>query len=171
MNGWTLAVALRGYEMPEAVAEGPTSAHQNVVLLVDDEVELLEVLRATLEPKGFDVVTASNPFTAVRLAATCEPDVIVLDLDMPGMDGLEAARHLKRIEQTRRIPIIAFTGRSMRSIDSVQRSAFDSVIEKAGGLEPLETQIEDLIGYACREGSMRASASSPARNRARRVCT
>jgi len=132
--------------MRHAAADGPASAHQKVVLVVDDEVELLAAVRLALETKEFDVVVANNPFTAVRIAATRELDVIVMDLDMPGMDGVEAARHLKRIEQTRSIPVIAFTGRPLGSIDSLERCGFDRVIDKAGGLELLEAEIEDLIG-------------------------
>ena len=113
--------------------------------MVDDEVALLEALRVALEPRGFTVLAASNPFVAVRLATMHEPDVIVLDLDMPGMDGMEAARHLKHIDQTRKIPIIAFTGGPVGSISSLEHCGFDRIIDKAGGLEPLESQIEDLI--------------------------
>ena len=131
--------------MQHTPTHGVSTSHRKVVLVVDDEVELLAALRLALEPKGFDVVAVSNPFTAVRIAATRRPDLIVMDLDMPGMDGAEAARHLKRIEETRLIPIIAFTGRPLQSIDAVERSGFHRVFEKTHGFEPLETHIDALI--------------------------
>jgi CheY-like chemotaxis protein len=131
--------------MPRAAEDGATSAQRRLLLVVDDDVELLTALRLALEPKGFDVLAASNPFAAVRLAATREPAVIVMDLDMPGMDGMEAAHHLKRIKQTEGIPVIAFTGRAPESIDHLERYGFERVIEKAGGFEPLEAHIEQLL--------------------------
>jgi CheY-like chemotaxis protein len=134
--------------MPRGARDGSASAQRWLVLVVDDEEELLTALRLALEPKGFDVIAESNPFAAVRLAAIREPDVVVMDLDMPGMDGLEAARHLKRIEQTGGIPVIAFTGRALGSIDHLERYEFERVIEKAGGFEPLEAHIEQLLSSA-----------------------
>jgi CheY-like chemotaxis protein len=119
---------------------------RKVVLVVDDEVALLEALRIALEPRGFDVLAASNPFMAVRLAAMSEPDVVVMDIDMPGMDGVEAAKHLKNIEQTRAIPVIAFTGRPLGSLDSYGSCDFRRIVEKAGGLEPLEREIAAVVG-------------------------
>lgn len=122
-----------------------TPAKRKVVLVVDDEVALLEALRIALEPRGFDVLAASNPFMAVRLAAMSEPDVVVMDIDMPGMDGVEAAKHLKNIEQTRAIPVIAFTGQPLSSLESFGLCGFTKVVEKEGGLEPLEREIAAAV--------------------------
>ena len=130
--------------MRDAATAEPLEAHK-VVLVVDDQAEVLTALRLALEPKGYDVLTESNPFEAVRVAASCEPDLIILDLDMPGMDGVEAARHLKRIEQTRNIPVIGFTGRPLGSVDSLEHRGFKSMIPKADGIESLEGQIEWVL--------------------------
>jgi CheY-like chemotaxis protein len=121
---------------------GSARTDRRVVLIVDDDLPLLEFLRQALEPQGFDVLAASNPFIAVRLAAANAPDLIVMDIDMPGMDGTEAAKHLKNIDQTREIPVIAFTG---RSLDEHQSGGFTSIVMKDGGLEPLEQQIEAAL--------------------------
>jgi CheY-like chemotaxis protein len=118
---------------------------RKVVLVVDDSVELLNAVRLMLEPH-FDVLQASDAFEGVRLAAAHEPDAIVMDLDMPGMDGVEAMRYLKRIEQTRDIPVIAFTGHSPTS--AARRRGFERILTKSGGLEQLETEIEDVLRAA-----------------------
>ena len=114
-----------------ATDQESTNAH-NVVLLVDDEVSILSALRLLLEPKGFKVIVAANPFAAVKLAVSQEPDVIVMDLDMPGMDGMEAARHLKHIEQTRRIPVIAYTGRDWASREYLRAASSELYRRPAG---------------------------------------
>ena len=121
---------------------GSARSDRKVVLIVDDDLPLLEFLRQALEPRGFDVLAASNPFIAVRLAASNAPDLVVMDIDMPGMDGTEAAKHLRNIDQTREIPVIAFTG---RSLDERQACGFTSVVLKEGGIEPLQQQIEEAL--------------------------
>jgi CheY-like chemotaxis protein len=131
---------------PETIMGAPDqeSTNAHVVLLVDDEVSILSALRLVLEPKGFKVIVAANPFAAVKLAVSQEPDVIVMDLDMPGMDGMEAARHLKHIEQTRRIPVIAYTGRDWASSEYL-RCGFEQVIQKSSGFDTLESHIAELL--------------------------
>ena len=115
------------------------------VLIVDDCAELIELVRQALEPRGFDVLPATNPFAAVREATACRPDVIVLDLNMPGMDGLEVMRYLKRIPETRDIPIIAFTGEPLSDMDYARARGFDRIVNKASGLETLENEIAGMI--------------------------
>ena len=121
---------------------GSPHTERRVVLIVDDDLPLLEFLRQALEPLGLDVLAASNPFIAVRLAAMNAPDLIVMDIDMPGMDGTEAAKHLKNIDQTREIPVIAFTG---QSLDEYKSCGVTSVVMKDGGVEPLQQQIEEVL--------------------------
>lgn len=120
-------------------------SHQKTVLVVDDSVEILTAVRLSLEPKGFRVLEANDPFTGVRLAACREPDAIVMDLDMPGMDGVETVKYLKRIEQTRGIPVIAFTGKVHALADHLTERGFERVVDKASGLESLESEIEDVL--------------------------
>ena len=118
---------------------------RKAVLIVDDCAELIDVVRQSLEPRGFDVLQATNPFAAVREATARTPDVIVLDLNMPGMDGLEVVRHLKRIPETRDIPVIAFTGEQLSDIDYARGRHFDRIVHKSAGLEALENEIAGMI--------------------------
>ena len=115
------------------------------VLIVDDCADLIRSAKQVLEPSGFEVLEATNPFAAVREATLRRPDVIVVDLNMPGMDGLEVLRHLKRIRETRDIPVIAFTGESLTDMDYVRARAFDRIVHKASGLDALEHEIADMV--------------------------
>jgi CheY-like chemotaxis protein len=115
------------------------------VLIVDDCAEVIELVRHALEPRGLEVLQATNPFAAVREATAHPPDVIVLDLNMPGMDGLEVMRHLKRIPETRDIPVIAFTGEQLTQMDYARGRGFDRIVFKEAGLEALENEIAGMI--------------------------
>ena len=88
------------------MSENETSASIATVLVVDDIAANRDLLRATLEPQGHEVLFASNGETAVKVAQRALPDVILLDVNMPGIDGFTVCRQLKQIDATRDIPII-----------------------------------------------------------------
>ncbi len=78
------------------------------VLVVDDEPQIQQLLRTALEGRGYEIRLAGDGRTALDLAATAWPDVIVLDLGLPGMDGLEVCR---RIREWSRVPIVVLSAR------------------------------------------------------------
>jgi len=80
------------------------------ILVVDDSPSVLDVLRDTLEDKGYSVYVATNGEKALARAAQSMPDLILLDVLMPGIDGFETCRRLKADERTRDIPVIFMTG-------------------------------------------------------------
>ncbi|GBD36775.1 Phosphate regulon transcriptional regulatory protein PhoB [bacterium HR36] len=82
------------------------------VLLVEDEHALVEVLRYNLTREGFEVQNCGDGRQALRLAQLNPPDLIILDLMLPGMDGLEVCRLLRADAATARIPILMLTARS-----------------------------------------------------------
>ena len=84
-----------------------------LVLLIDDAIEIRELIGHLLRDEGFQVATAPDGFQGFKMAAEVPPDVILMDFDMPGMDGVEATRYLRRNATTKNIPIIAFTGLSV----------------------------------------------------------
>jgi CheY-like chemotaxis protein len=88
----------------------PTSP---LVLVIDDAVEIRELVGHMLRDEGFRVATAPDGFQGFKMAAEAPPDVILMDFDLPGMDGVEATSHLRRNATTKNIPIIAFTGLSV----------------------------------------------------------
>ena len=81
------------------------------VLVVEDERDIADLVRYHVEKAGMRVVHAADGGTALRLARAELPDVVVLDLMLPGLDGLEVCRQLRREAATRRLPIIMLTAR------------------------------------------------------------
>jgi two-component system alkaline phosphatase synthesis response regulator PhoP len=82
------------------------------VLVVDDEPEIVRILRDYLERAGFAVLTAADGATAVTAARRERPDLVILDLTMPALDGLDVARALRRDDE---LPIIMLTARTEES--------------------------------------------------------
>ncbi|GJJ04202.1 DNA-binding response regulator [Duganella rhizosphaerae] len=85
-------------------------ARGDVVLVVDDVPENLAVLHDALDESGYTVLVANNGATALQRAAEAQPDIILLDAVMPGMDGFETCRQLKASLATRHIPVVFMTG-------------------------------------------------------------
>jgi two-component system cell cycle response regulator DivK len=80
------------------------------VLVVDDFTDAREMYREYLASVGFEVIEATNGEEAVERAIDCTPDVILMDLALPVMDGLEATRRIKADERTADIPVVAMSG-------------------------------------------------------------
>ena len=81
------------------------------ILAVDDEEDILEIFRFNLTKEGFAVVCASSGEEALKSALSNRPDLILLDLLLPGIDGLEVARRLKNDASTKEIPVIMVTAK------------------------------------------------------------
>ena len=82
----------------------------STLLIIEDEPELVRVLRSYLEQAGFNVLTAFRGDTGLSTWEDKRPDLVILDLNLPGMDGLDVARRIRQNE-TRRTPIIMLTAR------------------------------------------------------------
>ncbi|KXG75948.1 response regulator [Thermotalea metallivorans] len=82
------------------------------VLVVDDEQHIVELIQFNLENSGFDVLASDNGEDALKIAIEEVPDVIILDLMLPGMDGFEACKKIRSHEKTGKIPIIMLTAKS-----------------------------------------------------------
>jgi DNA-binding response OmpR family regulator len=87
------------------------SFHRPLVLVADDDPDILTLVRFRLEREGYDVVGASDGQTALDLALEREPDVAVLDVTMPRLDGYEVTRRLRRHHRTRATAVILLTAR------------------------------------------------------------
>jgi len=82
------------------------------ILVVDDEQDILELMRLTLNKEGYEVHVAANGQQAIEKAKKIKPELILMDVMMPVMDGMEACRQLKEDSETSDIPIIFLTARS-----------------------------------------------------------
>lgn len=96
----------------EEFAMDPTNTVQRRVLVVDDEAAIRHFLSGMLKREGFDVAVATNGREALELFEQHRPDVVLLDVTMPGMTGFEVCEHLKGDPETRLIPIIIVTASS-----------------------------------------------------------
>lgn len=82
------------------------------ILVVEDDVDILRLITYNFKTSGFDVATARDGYEALALARRRVPDLIILDLMLPGLDGLEVCKELKRSEATRKIPVLMLTARA-----------------------------------------------------------
>ncbi len=85
---------------------------QRKVLIVDDEADIIDLLAYNLEQEGFTVMTAMDGETAIDLAREEKPDLVLLDIMMPKMDGIEACRQIRAIPELKQVYIIFLTARS-----------------------------------------------------------
>ncbi|MFC1853041.1 response regulator, partial [candidate division CSSED10-310 bacterium] len=79
------------------------------ILVVDDKIENLDVLIAYLEEFGFTIMVAQNGEEAIELAQEFPPDIILLDVMMPGIDGFETCHRLKENERSESVPVLFMT--------------------------------------------------------------
>lgn len=99
------------------------SVNQNLILLVDDESDILDFVGYNLEKHGFDVITATNGQDALELARNDLPGLIILDVMMPGMDGIETCEELRKIPEIKE-SVIAML--SARGEDYSQLAGFEA---------------------------------------------
>ncbi len=81
------------------------------ILIVDDEVDIIELLSYNLKKENFEVISAINGKEAIKIAQKTKPDIILMDVMMPEMDGMEACRQIKSFPQLSNIPLIFLTAR------------------------------------------------------------
>ena len=81
------------------------------ILVVDDEQDILELIRYNLSREGYQLDTVTSGEEAIKIARDRHPDLIVLDLMLPGIDGLDVCRQLKGETRTTHIPIIMLTAK------------------------------------------------------------
>lgn len=113
-----------------------------LVLVVDDVEHGREIFSEYLEFRGFRVATAADGQEALDKAFELLPDVILMDLSLPGIDGWEATRRLKRDDRTRRIPVIALTAHALVSAHETAIAAgCDSVVTKPCLPRELEAEV------------------------------
>lgn len=116
------------------------------LLLVDDYRDALEMWAVYLRARGFDIETAADGASAVRIATETLPDLIVMDLVLPGMNGCEAARRLRAQPKTAHIPIIATTGNTEPAeIERARQAGFASIMIKPCDPPGLVGEIERVL--------------------------
>lgn len=114
------------------------------ILVVDDEQSVRSLLADFFTPLGYRVITTADGNEALELAAREEPDVILLDVVMPGLDGTEVCKALRASGKTALIPVIMMTGFAGTVID-VSQSAPDDLVLKPFMLSDLLKRVRAII--------------------------
>ena len=118
-------------------------------IIVEDHPDLMEILSLQLETLGFSVISANNGMEGVEKAITEKPDLILMDIMMPGMDGREATRRIRSNPETKDIPILAATVLFKESdLRSCIEAGCNDYIVKPFSHQELRAKIMDFIPSA-----------------------
>jgi two-component system, cell cycle response regulator DivK len=116
------------------------------ILVAEDNAENMYLVCFLLENAGYSLVTAVNGLDAVHLCQEALPDLVIMDIQMPIMDGLEATRQIKKIAETRHIPVVAFTAYAMTGdVDKALEAGCAGHIGKPMNVETFVQQIASYI--------------------------
>jgi two-component system cell cycle response regulator DivK len=117
-----------------------------LILVVDDYQDAREMYAEYLQFSGFRVAEARNGNEAVEQAFALKPDLILMDLSLPGMDGWEATRRLKADDSTRHIPIVALTGHALAGAsDGAKKAGCDSFVTKPCLPDDLVVEVRRML--------------------------
>ena len=121
------------------------------VLIVDDEEEIRELLKKKLGQNKYEAITASGGQEALDICKTDKPDLILLDIAMPLMDGYETCEKLKQDKATRDIPVLFLTAKDLNpqaAIERCQSLGASGYLPKPSTIKELLDKIEEIIGRA-----------------------
>jgi two-component system, cell cycle response regulator DivK len=119
---------------------------QPLVLVVEDYQDAREMYAAYLQFSGFDVAEAANGIEAVEKTQELLPDIVLMDLALPRMDGWEATRRLKTDARTRHIPIVALTGHALAGhAEGAREAGCDAFVTKPCLPDALVAEIKRLL--------------------------
>jgi CheY-like chemotaxis protein len=119
---------------------------QPLVLVVEDYQDAREMYAAYLQFSGFEVAEATNGVEAIEKAQRLMPDIVLMDLALPRMDGWEATRRLKSDERTRKIPVVALTGHALAGhAEGARQAGCDAFVTKPCLPDVLVAEIRRLL--------------------------
>jgi CheY-like chemotaxis protein len=123
-----------------------TTEHGQLILVVDDYQDAREMYAEYLQYSGFRVAEAKNGNEAVTQARSLRPDLILMDLSLPGMDGWEATRVLKADDATKHIPIVALTGHALAGAsEGARKAGCDSFVTKPCLPDDLVVEVKRML--------------------------
>ena len=116
------------------------------VMIIDDDRELLNELQEALGDSGYDITAIDNTKSALGMAVLNQPDVILMDLKMPGKSGFELADEIKRMSRLDRIPVIAMSSFFREDFQSLMRlCGIKRCLKKPFPLSDVISAIEDVV--------------------------
>jgi len=118
----------------------------HVILVVEDNERNLKLLRDVLEYAGYDVRVARTGEDGVTLAVKEPPDLVLMDLQLPGIDGMEALRQLRESPRTADIPVVAVTAQAMKQDrERALEAGFDGYVEKPISVRAFPDQVRGFL--------------------------
>jgi DNA-binding response OmpR family regulator len=124
----------------------PRPAGGQLLLVADDDEDILQLLSFRLERAGYEIVQARNGPDALRLALELRPALAVLDVMMPGLNGYEVTRELRRNEETRTMPVILLTAKAQASdVSQGMAAGADDYVKKPFDARDLKERVERLL--------------------------
>jgi CheY-like chemotaxis protein len=116
------------------------------ILVVEDNERNLKLIRDVLQFAGYEIVEATSGEQGVALAQDCEPDLVLMDLQLPQMDGTEALRLLRESPRTRGVPVVAVTAFAMREDrERAFGAGFDGYLQKPISIRALPEQVRGFL--------------------------
>jgi DNA-binding response OmpR family regulator len=140
-------------DIPEGSAQQAVDTRSGQrILIVDDEASVADLIEAVLVSEGYTVAIARDGIQGILLARDWKPDLVLMDVMLPGIDGTTAIRRLKSDPETSDLPIVAMSaGRTIRR-QSNELSDADAALAKPFDIEALLAQIEFLLSRRRAEG-------------------
>jgi two-component system, cell cycle response regulator DivK len=127
----------------------PGPSGKRLILIADDRPSSRELLRTVLERSGYEVIEAEDGEMAVERARSGRPDLILLDLQMPKLDGYAALALLRGDPEFARTPVLALTASAMRGDrEKILEAGFTDYLSKPAGTEALREAVARLLGHA-----------------------
>jgi two-component system cell cycle response regulator DivK len=118
----------------------------SLILIVEDNDKNLKLVRDVLQVKGYDTIEAGTAEDGIRLAGERHPDLILMDIQLPGMSGIDALRVLRANPATAAIPVIAVTASVMQQDRSqITEAGFDGYIAKPLDLKPFLESVRSML--------------------------
>jgi CheY-like chemotaxis protein len=119
-------------------------AHMTKILVIDDDARDRGLLVAVLEERGYEVILADNGETGLMLCHQRTPDAVVLDLNMPGMDGRDILRQLRILHPT--LPVVVFSGLKTDEVEQeMLNQGATACIQKAFSLHQLGSALQEVL--------------------------
>ena len=116
------------------------------VLIVDDEPSILKTLGGLLSDEGFEVITAPNGYEALKIIDTESPDLVLLDIWMPGIDGIETLKEIRKENPYIQVIIITGHGTIETAVKATKLGAFD-LIEKPLSIDKVILSINNALNF------------------------
>lgn len=118
------------------------------ILIIDDEIDILTLTAYRLKYEGYEVITASDCDEGLRLAKEKKPDLVLLDLHLPGMTGFELCQLIKKDDEMHHIPVVFFSASSVggNPLIKVEECNAQGYIQKPFEIETLFKEIEKHLG-------------------------